>query len=124
MQEEAGQARRGAYLESLTLLKTSRFSQTELEQTKTIPVRNKRIIARYSGESAGRARRWACGIPWCKCIKTERRKNIQEAELRSSGALRPSKCLQYASPCAVPPAFVVLHLLIPEEHFGSVSPST
>lgn len=41
MQEEAGQTRRGAYLESLTLLKTSRFSQTELEQTKTIPARIK-----------------------------------------------------------------------------------
>lgn len=38
MQEEAGQTRRGAYLESFTLLKTSRFSQTELEPTKTIPV--------------------------------------------------------------------------------------
>lgn len=37
MQEEAGQTRRGAYLASATLLKTSRFSQTELKQTKTGP---------------------------------------------------------------------------------------
>lgn len=48
MQEEAGQTRGGAYLASGTLLKTSRFSQTELEhkqvKTKTSPAIRKQEL--------------------------------------------------------------------------------
>lgn len=48
MQEEAGQTRGGACLASGTLLKTSRFSQTELEhkqvKTKTSPAIRKQEL--------------------------------------------------------------------------------